>query len=85
MSTDPHDISIEPKPYKVPLELSDVPPGSAIRKTGGNYWSMIAIATGTDVRCLGGPIIPYEGLMERYEIRRPGGDWEPAYKTIIAE
>ena len=68
------------KPAKIPLTLNDVPPGSAIHVIGIERWAIITSADVKGIEVLGWSHFGWRDLMEGYEIKVPGGDWEPAYK-----
>jgi hypothetical protein len=81
---DPPNANIDPKPFKVPLTLEDVPPGSALRQIGSNDWNLINRADEDGVECRGWSNFLYDQLMEKYEIKVPGEDWKPAHKIDYA-
>jgi hypothetical protein len=80
---DPPPVSIDPKPFKIPLTLKDVPPGSALRRKGGDNWGLITYASEDHV-VWDNSTGTYEMLMEDYEIKVPGGFWTHAHKWDFA-
>jgi len=83
--TDPPPADVFPKPFRVPLTLKDVPPGSALRRKGGDYWALITYAS-EDRVVWDSSTGTYQFLMElEFQILRPGYDWEPAYTISYAE
>ena len=77
--TDPPNAEIKPVPFKVPLTLEDVPPGSVIRPAGQKEWNLINRADEDGVDCHHWCNFLYKDMM-RMEIKRPGEDWVPAFK-----
>lgn len=70
----------------VPLEPSDVPPGSVIRRiTDRNaYWNMVAAINIDGVKTSKDNFGSWHNLMNEYEILRPGSTtWEPCFKLEL--
>jgi hypothetical protein len=74
---------IKPEPTRVPLGPEDIEPWSVIRKVSDldRWWLVCSVkkeSIGTD-----GNEIGWHGLMEHYEIKRPGQDgWQPCWKEV---
>ncbi len=71
------------KPTLVPLEPSDVPPGSVVRRidyTIHGQWLQVTEVHGTGVR-IGTIAYRWEALQESFQILRPGNpEWKPCSK-----
>lgn len=66
----------------VPLDPDDVPPGSVIRTVEqSSKWAAVLRVTNDGVQTLGASI-EFQKLMYRYEIKRPGENWEPCWKEV---
>lgn len=76
----PHYYRIKPAPVMVPLGPEDVPPGSAIRQSGGDGWAIITVVGTDGISWPTVPECPYDRLAATYEIKRPGEDWSFCYK-----
>ena len=75
----PDCYRIKPEPEMVPLELEDVPPGSALRAIGNSEWWMVSNACkfGVSFSSFWRDYIELQGA---WEIKRPGEDWKPCHK-----
>lgn len=75
---------IKPTPVLVPLECTDIPPGSVFRHprwTNGVYWSPVKVMYNLVAFSMDTDRITYIYLMNHgYEIKRPGEDWKPCSK-----
>jgi len=71
-----------PEPQWLPLTCDDVPPGSYLRpKTDYVGWIVISEIDAAGVHLHGGRSLTYADLLERkWEILRPGEDWQPCRK-----
>lgn len=77
----------KPKTVKVPLEASDIPPGSIIayRNRIAETWFTVqgvkhkGVLIATTDR-----VVYFDDLMRNWEIKRPGEDWKPCYKEVEA-
>ena len=76
----PENYRIKPEPVMVPLGPQDVPPGSAIRQSGGDGWAIITIVGTDGISWPTVPECPYDRLAATMEIKRPGEDWKPCHK-----
>lgn len=79
-SCPPRTYRVKPESKMVPLEPEDVPPGSAIRQSGGDGWAIITIVGTDGVSWPTVPECPYDRLAATMEIKRPGEDWMPCHK-----
>ncbi len=75
----PDCYRIKPEPVMVPLELEDVPPGSALRAIGNSEWFLVSRAS-KFVAYFGSLWMGYIELQGFWEIKRPGEDWMPCHK-----
>jgi len=71
-----------PEPQWLPLTCDDVPPGSYLRpKADYMGWIVISEIDAAGVHLHGGRTLTYPELLERkWEILRPGEDWQPCKK-----
>lgn len=77
-------IAPEPAPpRKVPLGPDDFPPGSAVRladdKARGNAFNMVLSVDPAGVNTQAA-FWPFELLMDKHEVYRPGIGWGPGFK-----
>ena len=76
----PDCYRIKPEPVMVPLELEDVPPGSAVRKIGDTKWYLVVDGMKDGMNFGQVSWSTYEALQKCFEIKRPGEDWKPCHK-----
>lgn len=77
----------KPKTVKVPLEASDIPPGSIIayRNRIAETWFTVqgvkhkGVLIATTDR-----VVYFDDLMRNWEIKRPGEEWKSCYKEVEA-
>jgi len=79
-SCPPSTYRIKPGPVMVPLELEDVPPGSAVRKIGDTKWYLVVDGMKDGMNFGQVSWSTYEALQKCFEIKRPGEDWKPCHK-----
>jgi len=79
----PELYRICPEKKRVPLEPSDVPPGSVIWETGWppGTWEMVTGIEGAGVR-YADALRDWEYLMREARILRPGKDWANCWKEL---
>lgn len=80
---DLYEIRLIPQPVMVPLEVSDVPPGSVIRNYAWNESDWVPVAVGGNfvIRLDTGERLTFEKLMLSWQILRLGERcWEPCMK-----
>jgi hypothetical protein len=75
----PQYYRVKPEPVMVPLELEDVPPGSALRAIGNSKWFLVSRASKFGVY-FGSLLSEYTELQGSWQIKRPGEDWMPCHK-----
>ena len=86
-SLDPQDYRIKPKLKRVPLEASDVPPGSIVRHWAmkPNLWAEVLRIYHNSMVVFseenGFEAIPFDDA-GCWEIKRPNEDWNPCWKEI---
>ena len=78
------EYRVKPEPTYIPLNASDVPPGSALRWTGQHgSWSLITEILDGRVKGASGRY-SFSELMEKCEILRPGeAEWKPCRKEKL--
>ncbi len=78
----------KPKTVKVPLEPSDIPPGSIIgirfRAATGTWFAVQGIASSGVLIATAEGIVRFDLLAKDWEIKRPGEEWKPCYKEVKA-
>jgi len=77
------EIRLTPVPQYVPLEAADVPPGSVVRYDPEEGWAVVVSVNSAAVDIVWkAEALPltWQALFERWQILRPGGQWEPCKK-----
>lgn len=75
----------KPKTVKVPLEASDIPPGSVIRHKNWEKsdWAITVKVNDREVHTHLS-LLNYDVLFANWEIKRPGEEWKSCYKEVEA-
>jgi hypothetical protein len=78
------EYRVKLEPVKVPLELKDIPPNSAIRMPlNRDRWYLILSAGPFGIVTHNANNLSFRELMEgQWEIKRPNQGWGPCYKMI---
>jgi hypothetical protein len=78
---------LPPQKKRIPLGPEDVPPGSVFRSKEwtfkGGFWSPSKVAR-DGILFAQASYFHYSGMMETWEILRPGGKWSPMWKEVDA-
>jgi len=79
---DEFEMRLVPQPVMVPLEVSDIPPGTVIRNYAWNETDWVPVAVGGNfvIRLDTGERLTFESLMLSWQIQRLGGGWEACMK-----
>ena len=82
----PENYRIKPETTMVPLESNDIPPDSVVRIGNVGWYTIQHVGHNCiSIPCLGRHYSFKDLMRDNWEIKRPGEDWKPCYKTVNNE